>query len=173
MAESNIHYLFVVKAPGIALNMLRAGAWVTMANAADVAEFEDRKASVIAALTPFRGQIAVFQLPLDNPEEAIVVWAHNVDKPPALALALTPTPDQRDIFWAYVDHFQQRMAAHSGSVAEVASGVAPGGHKSERISNLKWWLLGGALCCGLMAYAVFPEIFRHFNWQGRLYHTVD
>ena len=172
MADSNLHYLFVVRAPGIGLNMLRSGAWAIMANDADLAQFDDRKTPATQALAQFRGQIVVFQISLDNPEETRVAWAVNTEKIPDLSLALTPTPEQRDIFWAYVAHYHQRLEAQvaladvaPGAPAHATTGVSLGG-----AGSLKWWLIGAAICLGVLAYAVFPEAFHHFNWQGKQYY---
>jgi hypothetical protein len=170
MTVRNVHYLLAVRAPGIGLNLLRAGAWAIMANDEDLAELEVRKISAVYALSPFRGQVAVFRKPLDNPEEARVEWSHNLDSIPDLSTMITPTNDQRETFWAYVNHAQKRMAVQSEL---SASTVAPGGQQEKSRSGLKWWLLGAAAICSLMVYAVRPELFRDFNWQGRLYHTID
>jgi hypothetical protein len=169
MNASNVHYLLAVSAPGIGFNLLRTGAWAIMANAEDLAELETRKTSAAYALTPFRGQVAVFRMPLDNPEEARLEWSHNLDKTPDLGTMITPTPEQRETFWAYVEQVQQRMAAQAAGVTLDA----PGGPQEKRAGALKWWLLGAATICGLMIYAVCPELFHEFNWQGRLYETVD
>jgi hypothetical protein len=173
MIESNVHYVLTVRAPGIGLNLLRTGAWAIMANNEDLAELEAWKTSAVYALGPFQGQVAVFRMPLDNPEEARVEWSHNLDKTPDLSKMITPTSEQRETFWAYVNHVQQRMVDQSTS-SEADSTFAPGGQQQRNWgSGFKWWLLGAAAICGLMTYAVRPEIFREFNWQGRLYYTVD
>ena len=170
MSETNVHYLLAVKAPGIALNMLRSGAWFTMAGDADVAALEERKLSVLPALAAFRGQVAIFQVPLDHPHEAVVVWLSNTDRPPELRQVLTPTGDQRETFWAYVDHYHFRAAAVSAPPVTDAV-VASGGAAQFAPIRFNWWLVGAAVAVGMMTYAVLPEIFHNFNWQGRLYDT--
>jgi len=171
MSETNVHYLLTVRAPGIALNMLRSGAWFTMAGDADIAALEERKLSVVPALAAFRGQVAIFQLPLDHPEEAVVVWLSNTDKPPELRHVLTPTSDQRETFWAYVDHYHLRAATAISAPKMVEAMVAPSAGAQIASIKLNWWLLGAAVMVGMMSYAMLPEIFHNFNWQGRLYDT--
>lgn len=164
MSDSNLHYLLAVRAPGIALNMLRSGAWFTMAGDADVAALEERKQSALPALAAFRGQVAIFQVPLDHPEEAVVVWLSNTDRPPELRQVLTPTSDQRETFWAYVDHYHFRAAAVSAAPV-MDTVVASGGEAQFAPIRFNWWLIGAVVALGMMSYAMLPQMYH--NSTGR------
>lgn len=172
MSEPNSHYLLVVKAPGINLTPMRSGAWVIVANNAEPEALEPQRAAAAYSLAAYRGEVAIMRLELDKPEESMVIWSHNMNEVPAVASLMTPTDSQREAFWTYADHrYQQWQMIHERKPAQPSPEEAQQISRAQRATRTQWWLAGAAIAMSLMAYAVFPEIFRGFNWQGRLYAT--
>lgn len=173
MSDSNSHFLLVVKAPGINLTPLRSGGWVIVANNADVEALEAQRAACVYALAAYRGEVAIMRLELDKPEESMIVWSHHMEEVPAVASLMTPTDSQREAFWTYANHrYQQYQMLHEPRQAGPAAGEAQEPAHGKLSNRTQWWLAGAAIAMSLLAYAVFPEIFQGFNWQGRLYDTA-
>jgi len=183
MSDSADHYVLAVLAPALGLACLRGGFWVIMANKPDMAALEPLKGAAVHCVSPAGGSVAIFRLPGGRPEGARLAWSHNMRDVPEFKTLTAPPADQREAFWAFV-HKQVQMAitaqgedeaaapagVRGGHAPAKAGAAAPAARKGQ--PGARWWILGAAAAAGLMAYAMLPELFHNFNWQGRWYETT-